>query len=323
MKINKHNFKKDAKDSNETKEQKVKLIPYTMNRDNLRVKSKAYPYGINMIDAPNMWKASYRGQGIKVAIIDTGCDVNHVSLKDNIAGVRNFTPEDNKDPNVVIDRVGHGTHVAGIVAANGKVDSVIGAAPEAELYILKALDRTGSGKSSWVINAVNYAVDLKVDVISMSLGMPEKDNKLERAIKNAIRNNILVVCAAGNEGDGNYDDFEYSYPAAYVDVIAVGAVDKKAVPAPFSNANLVIDCVAPGVDIISTYPNNRFASLSGTSMAAPYVSGTVALLKNWSRDVFQRELTESELYAQLIKYTKTLQYPRTIQGNGLIYLKQR
>ena len=170
MKINKHNFKKDAKDSNETKEQKVKLIPYTMNRDNLRVKSKAYPYGINMIDAPNMWKASYRGQGIKVAIIDTGCDVNHVSLKDNIAGVRNFTPEDNKDPNVVIDRVGHGTHVAGIVAANGKVDSVIGAAPEAELYILKALDRTGSGKSSWVINAVNYAVDLKVDVISMSLG---------------------------------------------------------------------------------------------------------------------------------------------------------
>ena len=258
MKINKHNFKKDAKDSNETKEQKVKLIPYTMNRDNLRVKSKAYPYGINMIDAPNMWKASYRGQGIKVAIIDTGCDVNHVSLKDNIAGVRNFTPEDNKDPNVVIDRVGHGTHVAGIVAANGKVDSVIGAAPEAELYILKALDRTGSGKSSWVINAVNYAVDLKVDVISMSLGMPEKDNKLERAI-----------------------------------------------------------------NIISTYPNNRFASLSGTSMAAPYVSGTVALLKNWSRDVFQRELTESELYAQLIKYTKTLQYPRTIQGNGLIYLKQR
>ena len=256
-------------------------------------------------------------------LIDTGCDVNHVSLKDNIAGVRNFTPEDNKDPNVVIDRVGHGTHVAGIVAANGKVDSVIGAAPEAELYILKALDRTGSGKSSWVINAVNYAVDLKVDVISMSLGMPEKDNKLERAIKNAIKNNILVVCAAGNEGDGNYDDFEYSYPAAYVDVIAVGAVDKKAVPAPFSNANLVIDCVAPGVDIISTYPNNRFASLSGTSMAAPYVSGTVALLKNWSRDVFQRELTESELYAQLIKYTKTLQYPRTIQGNGLIYLKQR
>ena len=135
MKINKHNFKKDAKDSNETKEQKVKLIPYTMNRDNLRVKSKAYPYGINMIDAPNMWKASYRGQGIKVAIIDTGCDVNHVSLKDNIAGVRNFTPEDNKDPNVVIDRVGHGTHVAGIVAANGLWILLLSSTKQSYIYL--------------------------------------------------------------------------------------------------------------------------------------------------------------------------------------------
>ena len=134
---------------------------------------------------------------------------------------------------------------------------------------------------------------------------------------------MQLVCAAGNEGDGDYDDFEYSYPAAYVDVISVGAVNKKAVPAYFSNANLVIDCVAPGVDIISTFPNNTYASLSGTSMAAPHVTGTLALLKNWSDYVFQRELTADELYAQLIKFTKTLEYPRTIQGNGLVYLKPR
>lgn len=316
-------MKSNKKDFKEIKDLEVRLIPYTMNRDNLRIKNKIYPYGVNMIAAQNMWKASYKGKGVKIAIIDSGCDVNHISLKDNIAAVRNFTTEDMKNPNIVTDRVGHGTHVAGIIAADGKHNSIVGVAPESELYILKAIDRTGSGKLSWVVNAINYAVNLNVDIISMSLGMGVSDEKLERAINNAIKNQISVVCAAGNEGDGNYDDFEYSYPASYVDVISVGAVDKKSVPAVFSNSNLVIDCVAPGVDIISTYPGNTYASLSGTSMAAPHVTGSLALLKNWSDDVFQRELTIEELYAQLIKFTKTLDYPRTVQGNGIVYLKTK
>ena len=105
------------------------------------------------------------------------------------------------------------------------------------------------------------------------------------------------------------------------DVISVGAVDKKGVPAKFSNSNTAIDVVAPGVDILSTYPNNRFAVLSGTSMAAPHVTGSLALLKNWSKNEFQRNLTQEELYAQLIKHTRVLEYPRTVQGNGLVYLK--
>ena len=319
-KLNNNNLKKDSIEQNDPQ---VRLIPYIKNGENFRLRNNASPYGVKMIAAPTMWKSSYTGRGVKIAIIDSGCDVNHVSLKDKIAGVRNFTPEDMKNPNIVTDRIGHGTHVAGTIAAKNYSNFLIGVAPEAQLYILKAIDRTGSGKASWVINAINYATDLNVDIISMSLGMPTSDDKLEKAIKNAIKNGISVVCAAGNEGDGDYDDFEYSYPAAYVDVISVGAVNKKAVPAYFSNANLVIDCVAPGVDIISTFPNNTYASLSGTSMAAPHVTGTLALLKNWSDDVFQRELTADELYAQLIKFTKTLEYPRTIQGNGLVYLKPR
>lgn len=303
------------------KDLSLKLVPYVMNRKATKVKSKAASYGLDMISAQSMWKQSKKGAGIKIAVIDSGCDINHVSLKDSIAGVRNFTTEDNKNPRIVTDRVGHGTHVAGIIAANEDKNIMSGVAPDAELYILKAIDKTGSGKLSWVINAINYAVELEVDIISMSLGMPESDPKLERAINNAVKKGISVVCAAGNEGDTNYDDFEYSYPAAYVDVISVGAVDKKSVPASFTNSNLVIDCVAPGVDIVSTYPNNTYASLSGTSMATPYVTGSIALIKNWSRETFQRELTEQELYAQLIKFTKTLDYPRSVQGNGLINLK--
>jgi len=102
----------------------------------------------------------------------------------------------------------------------------------------------------------------------------------------------------------------------------VGAVDKKSVPASFSNANLVIDVVAPGVDILSTYPDNKFAVLSGTSMATPHVTGSLALLKNWSKAQFKRDLTQEELYAQLIKHTKVLEYSRMVQGNGLVYLKE-
>lgn len=298
----------------------IKLLPYTLN-ENLRGGNLKTPYGINMINAKNFWQESNKGEGITIAVIDSGCDINHESLKNNIIGVKNFTGEDGKDSNIVIDRVGHGTHVTGTIVANGYNNSILGVAPSASIYVIKAIDRTGTGKLSWVVNAIYYAIEKKVDIISMSLGMPQNSEKLERAIKEAVKKNILVVCAAGNDGDGNANDYEYSYPAAYVDVISVGAVDKKGTPARFSSSNPVIDVVAPGVDVISTFPNNRFASLSGTSMATPHVSGSLALIKNWSRKEFQRDLTQEEIYAQLIKHTITLNYERSVQGNGLVYLK--
>lgn len=305
---------------NKQEDLEVKLLPFVINGEVRGVQSKT-PYGIEMIKAKSIWEDSQKGEGVNIAVIDSGCDINHESLKDNIVGVRNFTNEDEKNPNIVIDRVGHGTHVVGTIVANGNNNTILGVAPKSNIYVLKAIDRTGSGKVSWVVNAIYYAIEKKVDIISMSLGLSQNNDKLQRAVKEAVSNNITVVCAAGNEGNGNANDFEYSYPAAYVDVISVGAVDKKGVPANFSNANLVIDVVAPGVDILSTYPNNKFAILSGTSMAAPHVSGSLALLKNWSKTAFKRDLTQEELYAQLIKHTKLLDYPRTVQGNGLVYLK--
>lgn len=293
----------------------VKLVPFIVAQE-LRGSSTKSAYGIEMIKAKSIWEESQKGAGVKIAVIDSGCDIKHESLKNNIAGVRNFTDEDKKNPNIVTDRVGHGTHVIGTICS-----STTGVAPDVKIYVLKAINRTGTGKLSWVINAIKYAIDLKVDIISMSLGISENSPKLERAIKDAVNNNISVVCAAGNDGDGNSASFEYSYPAAYMDVISVGAVDKKGVPANFTNSNTAIDVVAPGVDILSTYPNNQFAILSGTSMATPHVTGSLALLKNWSKKEFQRNLTQEELYAQLIKHTKVLEYSRTLQGNGLIYLK--
>lgn len=306
---------------NKKEDVNVKLLPFVLHEE-LRGKQAKSPYGIDMIKAKSLWGESSKGEGIKIAVIDSGCDINHESLKNNIIGVRNFTDEDGKKQNIVTDRVGHGTHVVGTIVANGDDDTIFGVAPKAGIYVLKAIDKTGSGKLSWVVNAIYYAINQNVDIISMSLGMPQSTERLEKAIKEAVNSGISVVCAAGNEGDGNANDFEYSYPAAYEEVISVGAVDKKSIPANFSNANLNIDVVAPGVDILSTYPNNQFAILSGTSMATPHVSGSLALLKNWSREEFKRDLNETEIYAQLIKHTKLLQYSRAVQGNGLVYLSQ-
>ncbi len=303
---------------NKNEDPEVRLIPFIIKNE-LRGSSNKSLYGLEMINAKGMWENGSQGEKIKIAVIDSGCDINHINLKDNIAEVRNFTDEDNK--NIVTDRVGHGTHVIGTICANG-INNVFGVAPKSEIYVLKAINRTGSGKVSWIVNAINYAIEKKVDIISMSLGTPQKDSKLERAIKDAINKNILVVCAAGNEGDGNANDFEYSYPASYPDVISVGAVDKKEHPASFSNSNTTIDLLAPGVEILSTYPNNQYAYLSGTSMATPHVTGSLALLKNWGRKEFQRELTQEELYAQLIKSTKELGFPKTVEGNGLLKLKK-
>ena len=122
---------------NQNEDLKLKLVPFIMNRG-VKSTSKT-PYGVNMIQAKSMWNESNRGEGINIAVIDSGCDIEHESLKDNIVAVRNFTDEDKKNPNIVIDRVGHGTHVAGTIAANGNNNTIVGVAPWANLYILKAI----------------------------------------------------------------------------------------------------------------------------------------------------------------------------------------
>ncbi|MDP5272705.1 S8 family peptidase [Chengkuizengella axinellae] len=296
-----------------------KLIPYKVDKKNVDVNE--IPQGVRMIQAPDVWDQSEKGKGIVIAIIDTGCDRDHPDLKDRVIGGRNFTSDDNGNPNKFSDYIGHGTHVAGTIAASINGSGVVGVAPEASLLILKALGgKYGSGSYDWIINAINYAVDRNVDIISMSLGGPHNIPELHQAVLNAVEKNILVVCAAGNEGDGRSHTNEYSYPGSYNEVISVGAIDFQKRSAYFTNSNNEVDVVAPGVNVISTYPRGKFTELSGTSMATPHVSGALALLKNISEKEFGRHLSEAELYAQLIKRTVSVGYPKTIEGNGLVSL---
>lgn len=298
-------------------EKRLRLIPYQVN-EVVEVVSEV-PEGIKMIGAPKIWEKS-KGKGITVAILDTGCDITHPDLSERIIGGRNFTDDDNGNPDLYTDYNGHGTHVAGTIAAVQNNNGVIGVAPEAGLLILKVLNKNGSGQYDWIINGINYAVEQKVAIISMSLGGSEDVPELHQAIQNAIANQILVVCAAGNEGDGQESSDEFSYPGSYNEVISVGAINLQRRSSEFSNSNNEVDLVAPGEEILSTYINGKYARLSGTSMATPHISGALALIKDVANKNFERNLTEPELYAQLIKRTVPLGNSPKLEGNGLLYL---
>lgn len=295
----------------------VHLIPYELV-EHLEMVNEI-PRGIEIIQAPEMWEDT-KGKGITVAVLDTGCDLNHPDLKDRIIGGYNFTTDDKGNPLLYKDYNGHGTHVAGTIAASLNSSGVAGVAPEANLLILKVLGKNGSGQYDWIIKAIQYAIDQKVDIISMSLGGPSDVKELHDVIIEAVKQNILVVCAAGNDGDGQDSTDERGYPGCYNEVISVGAVDLELESSPFSNSNNEVDVVAPGEKVTSTYLNGKYATLSGTSMATPHVSGALALLKILSNAAFERNLTEPELYSQLIKRTVPLGNSPKMEGNGLVYL---
>lgn len=291
-----------------------------------------YPYGINLIKAPAIWeKYQVYGEDIVVAVIDTGVDVDHPELKPNIIGGRNFTTDYNGDPNNFRDNHYHGTHVSGIIAAtiNDGIPNahLVGVSPRVKILALKVLTGDGKGNATWITNAINYAIDWrgprgeKVSVINMSLGGPTHYQIMHDAIKRAVANDILVVCSAGNNGDGDDSTIEFTYPGSYPEVVQVGAVDQNKKLAPFSNTNDEVDLVAPGVNIISAYPGAKYAMLSGTSMAAPHVTGAAALLINVFEKKFGRRPSEAELYAQIIKKTVAIEgYSRRGVGNGILDL---
>jgi hypothetical protein len=204
-------------------------------------------------------------------------DKDHPDLQANIKGGFNFVSNHHRrpaDPEKWDDDNGHGTHCAGIVAAVDNDIGVIGVAPEAHLYGVKVLDRTGNGYESDVIAGIEWATSQGMDVISMSLGGGYSES-METACDNAA--GIVLVAAAGNGGDGDSTTDECSYPAAYGSVIAVGATNTDNVAPYWSNSGPYLALAAPGVDIYSTYMGGGYATMDGTSMACPHVAGTAAL----------------------------------------------
>lgn len=226
------------------------------------------PWGIDRVDAELVWPGGNTGDGVKVGIIDTGIDTKHPDLVDNIKGGVStvwYTTSFNDDN-------GHGTHVAGITAAVDNTIGVVGVAPKTWLYGIKVLDRTGSGYLSDVIEGIQWAIANGMQAVNMSLGTSADIQSFHDAVAASKNAGIVVVAAAGNSGGA------VNYPAAYPEAIAVSATDQNNVIASWSSRGPEVDLAAPGVSIYSTYKGSAYKTLSGTSMAAPHVTGSAALV---------------------------------------------
>lgn len=286
----------------------MKLVPYKVNETN--ADPSHIPYGVDQCQANQVWEDADYGEGIVVAVIDTGIDKNHHELAPHIIGGYNFV----NDSDNFQDDNGHGTHCSGII---------LSVAPKAKILACKVLDQHGSGSYQNIIDGIRYAADWigpngeKVRILNLSLGGPDPTPELEQAILHAVSLGILICVASGNEGDNQEGTFEYGYPALYNESITVAACDFHKKLAPFSNNHLEVDFIAAGVNVFSTYLNNSYAYLSGTSMATPHIAGMFALVIKIGEDEFKRMLTESELYSLLVKCSCSLGYKKSSEGHGL------
>lgn len=275
---------------------KYKIPAYTIHDiGSAQSLAENYSWGQKDLHVPDVWKKT-KGKGITVAILDSGCSI-HPDLKDNIDFKlsRSFIP--NED--IYDQYVGHGTHVAGIVAASLNESGVVGVAPEAKIVTIKVLGKNGYSVGNSIVQGLDYCLELKPDIINMSLGGPCLTNQYDATherIKKLTEMGIIVICAAGNDGIDNV-----LCPAQYDETVAVGSYAPATIRSrsTFSSYGDTLDVMAPGEEIVSTWLNGQYAALSGTSMATPFISGVIALMLSYYK-AQNKKLTVEEIKEKLI-----------------------
>lgn len=263
------------------------------------------PWGVERIGAPTVWKRT-RGQGIRVAVIDTGISSRHPDLHvtrafNTIAG------------GTTADQNGHGTHVSGTIAALNNSFGLVGAASRIRLFNVKAFNKDGSAFTSDIIQAIDWCIRNRMKVINMSFGMSDESESLTEIIRRAYRRGIVMVASAGNSGEQSET---IDFPARLPEVIAVAATTPSNTIADFSSRGPGISVAAPGQDICSTFPVKTYTIMDGTSMAAPHVSGAAALILARNRKLRPGRVK------QILEQTavKLPGFDENAQGAGLIKL---
>ena len=247
----------------------------------------------HLLNIEEAW-TSVTGKGVRVGVVDTGCDYTHDDLVGKVFGGINCTP--NHD-NGYMDSVGHGTSCASIIAARKTGKGVAGIAPDASLFIAKAVDDAGIGEAEYLKCAIESCIAAECSVINVSLGSVEAYPEIEEVIQRGNDLGIIFVAAAGNSGD-NKDGGPVilesdglpleDWPARLPYVISVAAINKEGKVALWSSPGS-IEFSAPGVDITTCFPGNKYAVFSGTSQASPFISGVCALLKERNPNIDMRE----------------------------------
>ncbi len=249
-------------------------------------------WGPKKVSAESAWNVTRGSSSVLIAVVDTGVDLDHPDLDGK---VRTDIDYDfvNNDSSAQDDN-GHGTHVAGIAAAEtNNSTGIAGMCPNCQILPVKVLSSSGSGSYSAIASGIRYAADKGAKVINLSLGGSSGSTTLADAVNYANSKGALLACAAGNSNTS-----AASYPAYYSACVAVAATDSNDNRASFSNYGSWVDTSAPGVSIYATYWNNTYSSLSGTSMATPHVAGLAGLL-------FSQGRTQSDVRTRLTSSTYT------------------
>jgi subtilisin family serine protease len=225
-------------------------------------------YGID-----KLWKTGLNGNGVKVAVLDSGLALPHSGLNIDLNKYINVTEGSDKN---IQDIRGHGTHCTGIIAASNNGDTTPGVAWGCDIYFCKITSNENGDDYSYLKKGLRWAIDKNVHIISLSQGDIDDDDKLHILIQEATEKNIFVVCSGGNNIKG-FERTEIMYPAKYHETIAVGAVDRSKNIEKQTIVSSDLDILAPGDRIISTFLQNGYNEESGSSQAAAYVSGVLAL----------------------------------------------
>lgn len=265
--------------------------------------SQQIPWGIKAIYNDNNLTSTSGGSGINIAVLDTGANISHPDLANNVEQCKDFTGATSPINNSCTDNNGHGTHVAGTALADGGSDQggVYGVAPDADLWAYKVLSDSGSGYSDDIAAAIRHTADQATatgtkTIISMSLGSSSNNTLISSAVNYAYSKGVLVVAAAGNSG---YSQGTIGYPGALVNAIAVASLENVQENGTYRVANYSsrgyastdgdyviqqgdVEISAPGSSVYSTWYNGGYNTISGTSMATPHVSGLAA--KIWAEN---------------------------------------